>query len=1075
MTTYGIGQIGTWIDYKTGVGYSGPKRNPYDIPASPETGEPIKPSPQASQKVVSPYQTIDASEIIGTSPMNKVVPKTTAFDIKIPTAYKTSTEATIDRDIPNLLSTIKSIQESIAQSGGSVGLTITSPFTGKTEITSEELRPGFERNLKELIFGKEPIKSLQTRVAETELTLKEKGLPIIGKTKLTEKGALPLALVGVGATVGLDFTGWGAGKNEVVKILAKTSKVEDVAKILRKMNVAEDLVSDYSKVISKLDKTEDVSKALNRIEEIQKTTKSTPKTALKIGEVASEVSKPKAKGFQWAERGFIKSVKEELPDLATKPLGEEVRISGQYVPRSTDRLAIRAKNLIQTDIKTAEKIAQTGTDDNSVAIGVELLKHYSDEALKSSSEAVRDALYSKAADLANDMARRLTEQGRSIQATSILGRLTPEGQLKFAAREIQKYNEEISKTRGGIFGLQKKIPELTKEQSKEIITEMKEIQKMAEGTEKAARFQKLQNYITDLVPTPLFRKMIAVWKAGLLTGIKTSGLNIFANVSHVATETIKDIPAEMVDKIVSLFTKKRTVSFGIKGLLTGAKEGLSRGQKYLITGFDERNIGTKLDYYRINFGKGKLARALQKYTDTIFRIMGTEDQPFYYAAKLRSLYEQAKVGAINKGLKGSEAQKFIDNLIQNPTEEMVKYASYDAETVVFQNKTALGSAARSIQKIGGGVGEFIVPFGRTPSAVAMQIFNYSPVGIAKTIFENTGKGRFDQRLFSQGLGRGLTGTAALALGSLLFKKGIMTLSRPSGEKEQKLWELEGKTANAIKIGNKWRTVQALGPVGNVLLIGGYFQQEFSKSGSPTEAITNVLAGASKSFTQQTFLTGVSNFIDAISDPARSAEYVAGSTLASSIPTIISDIGRATDEKERRANSILDKFQARIPGIREKLEPVITVLGEEKARIGNPLEVMIDPTRPSPEKTNQVTQELRRLWDIGIKVSPTLLGDKNGYPGLTSKQNTELWKNAGEITYEKLSNLIKNETYQKMPDDKKGKIIEDFVDKSKTIARVSIVMELTKDLQGEDLKKKLSELKKSGLMTREIFDKYIQLK
>ena len=30
------------------------------------------------------------------------------------------------------------------------------------------------------------------------------------------------------------------------------------------------------------------------------------------------------------------------------------------------------------------------------------------------------------------------------------------------------------------------------------------------------RLQKLQNYVTDLVPTPFFKKMIAVWKAGLL-------------------------------------------------------------------------------------------------------------------------------------------------------------------------------------------------------------------------------------------------------------------------------------------------------------------------------------------------------------------------------------------------------------------------------------------------------------------------------------------------------------------------------------------------------------------------------
>jgi len=799
----------------------------------------------------------------------------------------------------------------------------------------------------------------------------------------------------------------------------------------------------------------------------EKANKILPRAQKEVSGAVRGIKAEVPKGSEWKERGFITSVKEELPEL---------KVAGQYVPRSTDRLAIKAKNLIKTNLNIAEKIVATKTDDNAIAIGSELLKHYTDEASKlGTSQAAKDALYEKAGKLANDMARRLTEQGRSVQAASILSRLTPEGQLKFAAREIQRYNEEVAKTGGGLFGLKKKIPEITKEQVKHIKEEMSIINLMPDGEKKSMRFFNLQNYITDLVPTPLFKKIIAIWKAGLLTGIKTSGLNIFANISHAQTEITKDIPATIVDKIVSLFTGKRTVAFTVKGELKGAKEGFGKGWRYLKTGFDERNIGTKLDYKRINFGKGKLARGLQAYTDTIFKLMGTEDQPFYYSSKLRSLYEQAKVAAINKKLKGKEAQKFIDNLIQNPTDEMIKYASIDAETAVFQNPTLLGKAARSIQKTG--VGEIIVPFGRTPSAVAMQIFNYSPAGIVKTIFENVGKGRFNQRLFSQGMGRGITGIAVLALGALLFKKGMMTLDRPIGEKEQKLWELEGKKANSIydPFTKKWRTVQILGPVGNVLLIGGHFQNAFDKSGSPSEAISQTLAGASKSFTEQTFLTGVSNFIDAISDPARSAKNVAGSTLASAIPTIMADISRATDEKERRANEIFEKFMAKIPGLREKLEPQITVLGDEKERIGNPLEVMADPTRPSPEIQTPLIQELRRLWDVGYKVSPTLLGDKAGYKILTPQENTELWKRTGEIINSKLSNFIKDERYLKLKDEEKAKYVEEFVDKSKTVARAEMVLKLTKGLNGEELRAKLSELKKSGLMTKEVFKKWQELR
>ena len=776
------------------------------------------------------------------------------------------------------------------------------------------------------------------------------------------------------------------------------------------------------------------------------------------------IEKVAPKGFTWKERGFITSVKEELPQL---------KVAGQYVPRSTDRLAMKAKTLIKEDITTAEKVARSGLSDEAMATGTELVKYYSNESIKATDQAIKDVLNDKAAKLANDLARKYTEAGRIVEGASILSRLTPEGQLRFAAREIQKYNETVKVGKGGLFGLKKKIPELTKDQTDNILKEMNAIKEMAEGEEKAMRFQKLQDYIRTLVPTPLFKKIIAVWKSGLLTGIKTSGLNIFANISHAGTEIVKNISATMVDKITSFITGKRTVTFNLQGIPSGVREGLKKGRRYLTTGFDERNIGAKLDYKKVNFGKGKLAQGLQAYSDTIFRIMGAEDQPFYYAAKVRSLYEQSKVATINKGLKGEEAQKLINALIQNPTDEMIRYASIDAETAVFQNKTLLGQAARGIQKTG--VGEIIVPFGRTPSSVAMQIVNYSPAGIVKTIAENIGKGRFDQRLFAQGMGRGITGMAAMGLGAYLFSKGLMTLARPAGEKEQKLWELEGRQANSIKIGGKWRQVQVFGPVGNVLLIGGYMQQEFSKSGSPTQAFANTLAGASKSFSQQTFLTGVSNFIDAISDPARSAESVAGSTLASSIPTIVSDIARATDIRERRANEIFDKFLARIPGVRETLEPQITVLGEEKETVGNPLEIMANPTRPSPAQSTPVVQELRRLWDVGYKVSPTLLGDKNGYSSLNPQQNTQLWQKAGQITNDKLNALFRSQQYQSLPDDEKGKVINDFVNKSKISARVAIVLELTQGLEGDALKAKLSELKNSGLMTREVFNKWQEIR
>lgn len=756
------------------------------------------------------------------------------------------------------------------------------------------------------------------------------------------------------------------------------------------------------------------------------------------------------------ERGFITSVKEVVPEL---------KIEGQYIPRPTDPLAIKARNLVIDNIARAEQIALTGNSDISVACASELIKYYGNKGINAKNQGDAAVFYDRAAAIANNAAYKLTEQGRAVQAASILGRLTPEGQVRFAAKEIQRYNEKVATKRGSLFGLRKKIPELTAEQAEYILKEMKEITGMADGKAKIIRFNKLQNYVSELVPTPLYNKLITIWKAGLLTGIKTHGLNLYANIHHFEIEIMKDVPAAAVDKIVSYFTGKRTVVPSVKYVEAGAIEGFKKGLEYIKTGYSERDIGVKFDYIKVNMGKGNIARALQFETEGIFRLMGAGDQPFYYAAKARSLYEQAKVAAINQGLKGKAAQKFVDNLVQNPTEQMIKYATKDAETAVFINNTKLGDFARGLQRLPGG--EVIVPFSRTPSAVAMQIVNYSPIGAVKTIIENIGKGRFDQRAFSQGIGRSITGTAVLFIGTKLYSAGLITLDRPTNEKERKLWELEGRQPNSIKIGDKWRTVQSFGPAGNLLIIGGHFQRAFEESGSPTEAMSSALAGSAKSFTEQTFVRGVNQFVSALSDPERSAPYVAGNTISSIIPTIVSDVARATDVKERRAETVGQKLLAKIPGARQTLEPQITVFGEEKKPTSNPIELMIDPTRPSKDISSPVVVELRRLWEEGWEVSPSLLGTRKGYEPLSQEENTQLWKRAGQLTKDGLEMLISNPLYSELSDDKKAEAITKIIDAAQTAAKAETVGKKLQGLQGEELTKMIYELRKSGVATQEI--------
>ena len=846
------------------------------------------------------------------------------------------------------------------------------------------------------------------------------------------------------------FTG-GESKiiTKIAPKLAKLTKIDDIIRALDDIPAFKQMDDAAKLKLSQLISVETnpavISKGLETgVKVMRELAEQTPKVTRAIPKIAPR------------ERGFITSVKEATP---------QIKVSGQYIPRATDPLAIRARNLVKSDINAAENLAKAGTDDSSVATASELIKHYGETKQ-----------YDKAAEIASDIAEKLTEQGRSIQAASILGKTTPEGQLRFAAKEIQKFNEGVEKTKGGLLGLRKKVPDLTAEQAEDILTETKRIQNMPDGDAKAIAFHNLQDKIFNLVPSPNYRKLINLWKAGLLTGIKTSGFNTFSNLWHGVSEIVKDIPAVAVDKAASLFTGERKLALTARGI-KGIGEGFKKGVRYMKTGFDERNIAAKLDYKKVNYGNSKFAKGLQRYEETIFHLMGAEDQPFYYGAKSRSLYSQAIAESKNQKIVGGEVQKFVDNFVKNPSDDALKHAVNDAEVSVFQNRTLLGDVARGIQKIPGG--EVVVPFGRTPSAVANQLINYSPIGVVKTIAQNVGKGRFDQRMFSQGIGRGITGTGAMYLGTKLFGNDLISLGLHETERERKQCELEGRKENAFKTPNgKWRSVAVLGPMGFTLIMGGYYQQAMKDTGSHTEALTQATFGAAKSLTEQTFLRGLNQFTAAINNPEGYGLSTISNLIGSTVPTIVSDVARVIDPLERRARpkevGILGRLKSRVPGVRETLEPRINVLGRPIERAGNAIETMIDPSRPSRIRSSEVIEELRRLAESGNWATPTEFADEKSFNVLAPEQRTILQERAGFILESKLEKLIKHPGYQKLPDSEKSKTIKSFTNKARLVSRAEMVEIITEGLQGDEMRAKLSELKEGGFLTKSVFEKWGEL-
>jgi hypothetical protein len=148
-------------------------------------------------------------------------------------------------------------------------------FTGDETITPQT-------EYEKIIFGTDPIQSLQARITETQKTL-ETGvnIPGFGNVKAPKGTATPLAIVGVIGMTALDLTPFGGEKN-ALKALSKATKAEDVAKVLkdlptakkvapeikplaqeaRKYNSAEEFINYYSKNVKEIPTTPEYQKYL---------------------------------------------------------------------------------------------------------------------------------------------------------------------------------------------------------------------------------------------------------------------------------------------------------------------------------------------------------------------------------------------------------------------------------------------------------------------------------------------------------------------------------------------------------------------------------------------------------------------------------------------------------------------------------------------------------------------------------------------------------------------------------------------------------------------------------------------
>lgn len=555
---------------------------------------------------------------------------------------------------------------------------------------------------------------------------------------------------------------------------------------------------------------------------------------------------------------------------------------------------------------------------------------------------------------------------------------------------------------------------------------------------KTSNFLLGTKFSTDRVKT-IHLSMLKKQLLGMYQGGKSAG---FTELPKAAFVNTRAAAAKSSNRIFG--TKFNTSGYDGKG--------------FLFTGLDPNNAMDKWDVKpQTNidiFPSSKANTLAQSYLDTVFNRLGAEDMVFRQSFLNKSLQESALLRYKNMSISERRAamealpegmprtkQALVEFFYQRPTPEAEARAIDVAETGTFQRDNALATsisnAKRDAPPVLRATYEVIAPFTKTPTNVALSLYEYTPVGFVHELAKQLVLRDPSKLKLVESLGRSVTGTSVMALGSMLNEAGMLTGNPPESESERKMWELQKKTANSILINGEWLRLDKIAPIGLLLSLGAAWN-ELGKTNLRSGQIAKMGFAAAKSITQLSFLQGVSKFTAAITEPDKFGESAIENLFRGIVPNIIGRVSSGMDEYERDTGSFditfpLRVIQSRIPILRESLPVKLNMLGRAVGTDGGVLKYLLDPFSSKTATKDPIVKELVRLGITIPQPNQSLYSD-------------EEYRNMIQIRGEVLSSIATNLLSGNSDDNVAQEDVDKFLtvqDEGKKIIMNSIVDSTTR--------------------------------
>ncbi|MBA4305178.1 MAG: hypothetical protein C0429_00415 [Sphingopyxis sp.] len=545
---------------------------------------------------------------------------------------------------------------------------------------------------------------------------------------------------------------------------------------------------------------------------------------------------------------------------------------------------------------------------------------------------------------------------------------------------------------------------------------------------------------------PKFKdKLIELWYNSLLSGPQTHVVNIVSNTltalgqlpEHLTAAAIgagrSALARQQVDRVLFSEVGARAV-----GLLAGTREGLAQAARAFKTG-EPSDFATKVEAQSQKAISGIKGEVLRIPT----RALTAEDELFKAMARRMELHGLAVRQAGKEGLKGDAARTRAADLVANPTDEMMERALDYGRYLTFQRP--LGPAASKVAAFTEAmpIAKLVLPFVRTPTNLIKFSIERSPFAPLLKEWRADIAAKGPRRDLA--VAKAVVGTGLGALVAEMAAEGLITGGPASDRGRDTMMRANGWQPYSFKVGDKYYSYARLDPFATTIGVAADMATKYDglSEKQRDDAAVMVVTSIMSNLSNKTWLSGVSDMMEAINDPQRYAagfgKRMAGSLV---VPTGVNQIARSIDPVARERNDIADAIQNRIPGLSDNLYPTRDVFGEPIVSEGGVGPDILSPIWQSTEKNNPILQKLLSAGISITKPRPYVSGKE-----LTPEQYDKYQVIVGRHAQQRLNDLLFSPEWDKKDQEDKESSVKDVMSYARKQAK--------KELFGEEKSAKSS--------------------